>query len=822
MRNLKRVLSLALALVMVLGMMVIGTSAATFTDAEEITYTEAVDVMAALGVINGFKAADGTYYFDADATLTREQGAAFICYMLMGKTAADKLVGSGNFSDVAADRWSAGAIDYCANLGLVKGNPDGTFNPTGPLTSIAFGRMLLGALGYDGDIEGYVGANWASCIAADMIDVGLVVKDVALDAQLTREQAAQMAFQALTKTMVKYTTKGTTITVNGMNIVSGASAAEPVVYAEAGGYDYTTGAEDAAQYATVQFCEKYFSNLSLSDDGDAGMDDFGRPGHTWTYGTAPTAKLFVTDAPVLTYTTAVTGGQIYTDLGKVSVTTMAKIVNGYNTEIDEAEYIFSGSEEPFGGNGTVIEIYKVDTGVYTAVGIQTFAGTITHHYDAVLNADGQVVTKEKVTVSVPVGESAITGDFETTDFSVLDALYNTVVLVTATTDGSTWTVQSVEAAEAKTLTATWRNAISFKADGTTYKYSENKNATISASNVTNKDEKVVYFDNYGYVILVTNPDTALPNYAVVLDYGTESVMASATTYYATLLYTDGTMATVKVSESASSLLNKVVEYAPGTGANTGKIVLSNAVAVTEGNTDIDNSKVDFALGETGYKANSKTVFLVQTTNPTTRKPVYTAYVGIANVPSLTVTDSESVTNGLAVVVAEGATYASVVFVKGAVLDTASSTSKDVVYVAASSKKTATDVNGDYYTYNVIVNGEITTFEASNAELTGFYGAITKDHMGLVSGGSSLSGAGIAAVSETGTNYAANGVIVLGSNHYSYNENTAVYVVKADDSIVASNIASVKYDANDTVVGYTTNNVLTMIVITVDPTEVEAE
>ena len=53
MRNLKRVLSLALALVMVLGMMVITTSAADFADKDEITYEEAMDVMVGLGLFKG-------------------------------------------------------------------------------------------------------------------------------------------------------------------------------------------------------------------------------------------------------------------------------------------------------------------------------------------------------------------------------------------------------------------------------------------------------------------------------------------------------------------------------------------------------------------------------------------------------------------------------------------------------------------------------------------------------------------------------------------------------------------------------------------------
>ena len=279
MRNLKRVLSLALALVMVLGMMVITTSAADFTAADEITNVEAVDVISAIGVITGD---NGSFY--PNRTLTREEGAALICYILMGKDKADKLAGSGNFADVAANRWSAGEIDYCANLGIIKGYTNAAgeqvFNPKGELTAVAYGRMLLGALGYDGDIEGYTGGNWASAIAVDMIEAGLEVNGVAMDATLTREQAAQMTLQALQATMVEYDEKGSSITIGGVEIVNGASDAEPkAALKDSEGADIDYSANTAGD-GTLQLCEKYFSELAKG----TGTDNLGRPSTKWTYG----------------------------------------------------------------------------------------------------------------------------------------------------------------------------------------------------------------------------------------------------------------------------------------------------------------------------------------------------------------------------------------------------------------------------------------------------------------------------------------------------------------------------------------------------------
>ena len=49
MNNLKRILSLALASVMVIGMMVVGASATSYPDDENIVNKEAVDTLQALG-----------------------------------------------------------------------------------------------------------------------------------------------------------------------------------------------------------------------------------------------------------------------------------------------------------------------------------------------------------------------------------------------------------------------------------------------------------------------------------------------------------------------------------------------------------------------------------------------------------------------------------------------------------------------------------------------------------------------------------------------------------------------------------------------------
>ena len=83
MRNLKRALSLALASVMLLGMMVVGSSAKgldDFSDNAEIVNKDAVAVTSAIGLFDGYE--DGS--FGPENVVTRAEMAVIISTMLYG------------------------------------------------------------------------------------------------------------------------------------------------------------------------------------------------------------------------------------------------------------------------------------------------------------------------------------------------------------------------------------------------------------------------------------------------------------------------------------------------------------------------------------------------------------------------------------------------------------------------------------------------------------------------------------------------------------------------------------------------------------------
>ena len=144
MRNLKRTLSLVMAMALIVGMMVVSASAVSsdFNDSAEITNTEAVDVMTAIGVFEGTDKGA----FNPTGILTREQAAKIVAVMLLGEEDANKLsTNSTTFKDVAANRWSAGYIGYCVQQGILAGTGNGNFDPEGLITRQAAAAMVVRA-----------------------------------------------------------------------------------------------------------------------------------------------------------------------------------------------------------------------------------------------------------------------------------------------------------------------------------------------------------------------------------------------------------------------------------------------------------------------------------------------------------------------------------------------------------------------------------------------------------------------------------------------------------------------------------------------------
>ena len=253
----KKLLALVLALVMSMSLVTISNAA--FKDADKIDYKEAVDVMNAVGVFIG----DEKGNFNAKENLTREQAAKIIAYLELGEKAADALVGSATFTDVAATRWSAGFVGYCAQAGVVAGY-DGKFDPAGQLTALQFGKMLLVEIGYDAKAAGMVGTDWAINTSKLLATTGLMKGiDGSVNQVLTREKAAQMTLNALKTPTVEYATKGSNITVNGAEINFGASVPTYVTNTVAKEQTISNDTLTNSKEYTIELGEKLFKKLIL-------------------------------------------------------------------------------------------------------------------------------------------------------------------------------------------------------------------------------------------------------------------------------------------------------------------------------------------------------------------------------------------------------------------------------------------------------------------------------------------------------------------------------------------------------------------------------
>ena len=187
--------------------MVVGAGAA-FSDQSKIKNTEAVDMCTALNIIGGYP--DGT--FKPEGNITRAEVTKMICVALNG--GKEPNVGTNatpTFSDVRTNpnsAWAEGYIESCYAQGIVSGVGGGKFAPAGNVTATQMAKMLLVALGYNADNEGFTGNAWATNVNVRASQKGLYedLENIDVNAALTRDNAAQMIWNALNAYEVEYKT----------------------------------------------------------------------------------------------------------------------------------------------------------------------------------------------------------------------------------------------------------------------------------------------------------------------------------------------------------------------------------------------------------------------------------------------------------------------------------------------------------------------------------------------------------------------------------------------------------------------------------------
>nr|WP_326212401.1 S-layer homology domain-containing protein [uncultured Oscillibacter sp.] len=329
----KKFLSLVLALVMTMSLATISAGATEYkdlTDKDEIQYEEAVAVLNRIGIITGYE--DGS--FRPETELTRGAAAKIIVSLMIGPEAASALPNDTSpYPDVPAGHTFAGVISYCKTAGYISGYSDGTFKPANSLTGFAFAKMLLGAVGYKSELEGFTGTGWTMNVARLGNIAGLFnrLSFQGADA-VNREEACQLALNTLKATMVEYT-GGFTITTGDAAIVGDKTrtyVTSNQAYAKnISNRKLDTVGNSKDDHYTVEFGEEHFKDLRLDDEHKNAKDDFGRPSNVWSYkkvtiGTFPIAPDFTFDKQAA-----------YSDKTD-AVKNRATGLGGYTLESDEA------------------------------------------------------------------------------------------------------------------------------------------------------------------------------------------------------------------------------------------------------------------------------------------------------------------------------------------------------------------------------------------------------------------------------------------------------------------------------------------------------
>jgi len=562
----KKFLSLVLALVMTMSLVTVSAGAKDFTDDSEITYKEAVDVISALGVVDGYSDGD----FRPDDVLTRGAAAKIICNLILGPTTASALAAStAPFKDVPVTNTFAGYITYCSQQGIISGYADGTFRPTGTLSGNAFMKMLLGALGYDSSIEGYTGANWQVSVIKQASGIGLDDgNDEFVGSQaVTRQEAALYAFNMLQATMVEYDKKDTIVV--GDITINTTSTRKDVE-----NNTNTDGNIDGERNGDglMQFGEKYFKDLEKED----ATDIFGHPSSKWvydgddvgTYANEADATYVVEDDDM--------------DVGQV--VTSSSYMNYSSSEAKDAKYFLNGDDNEVKSSelvavGDIVEAYENDNGDVETVVVSRYTVAKIDKVDTdVSTAESRNGASEVLTLTDLDGDNSNDyydkyDDAEKTLRGYASSYDEGTVLAVAFRDGKFGdeVLASYEAEAVTGEVTAFREDETVTMDGTKYEFARSKDGTDGFVDGITKNfdfdkEYTIYLTADGYVIGVEGAAGADLNdvYYVTGVYCEESrYNANKFTWYAQAVsLADGSASDIELDETdADNALKSIIDDA---------------------------------------------------------------------------------------------------------------------------------------------------------------------------------------------------------------------------------------------------------------------
>ncbi len=213
MRNLKRALSLGLTATMISGLMVMGSSAASYADVTSEQNQEAIEVLKAVGIMVG----DEKGNFNPEAKVTRNEMAVVMSNLMAYNVASYK--NTSPFTDVP--EWAEPYVAACYTNGITSGYDAKTYGGSDSVTTAQAALMVMKALGYF-QYQSDFGADWQLSTVAQGNKIDLFDDvDSGVKEAMTRNDVAQLVLNALEAGTVEAEKNGQDIKVGDITITSG-------------------------------------------------------------------------------------------------------------------------------------------------------------------------------------------------------------------------------------------------------------------------------------------------------------------------------------------------------------------------------------------------------------------------------------------------------------------------------------------------------------------------------------------------------------------------------------------------------------------------
>lgn len=736
MRNLKRALSLLLSSTMVLGMLVMGSSAASYADVTSKQHEEAIEVLKTVGIMTG----DENGKFNPEAKVTRNEMAVVMCNLLDYTVASYK--GTSPFTDVP--EWAEPYVAACYTNGITSGYDAKTYGGSDTVTTGQAALMLLKALGYF-QYSADFGSDWLVETTKNGSTAGLF-DGVATGAKeaLTRNDVAQMVLNALEADLVKAEKNGSDVHVGDI-VISGGKAT----------YNSRTGTD--SKYAkidntkvdgkyTIQLGEDlYDGDLVKADGAD---DDFGRPSVKWTYENKEIGT-YADDADAV-YTATVekqdlydlVGSDVYNDL-KNGDADFSVVEDGVALkDVKLSDYIVKNNDDDAGDKiikkGATTEVFiDDDSNDVVITVINSYVAQVDGDYD---KNDEELELDILDEAFVDVKDTTLSSD----DFDYLDSYSDEDYVLITVANKEIKTIDLAETVEGKVTAYTEKKNVTV--DGTKYEYSKNyTDAVKDDSNLSYdlNDAYTLVLDANGYVIYTDG--TAGHNdyvYVAKMDYAGGAKKSLEGDAY----FIDGTNKVITIDNDDDFNARDYGNWYSYNEKSNGKYELE--AIPTDKDTDTFYGSVSTSVNKGVVTENGKSTVYVNDTNNTGSGKIdkvkanndtifvvnddddVTAYTGIKNVPDITAKDGKNGAVTVAVVM-DGA-YADVVYIYSKDMSI-SGDSGDRVYLLESKPNASVDKDDNkYYEYDAIVNGKITTVKATDKDLTiGLYQNVSYDENGYM-------------------------------------------------------------------------------------------